>query len=131
MFQAYYEKSYLPEETPSKIAWIGSFQIFATFFMCLAASPLLNKGYFRHCFTGGSILIVVGLVLASFCTEWWQLFLAQGVLVGIGMGLAFSAGIVVLTSYFSSNLGIATAISASGSSFGELLPSSVFIRRMC
>lgn len=129
MFQAYYEKRYLPEETPSKIAWIGSIQIFLTFFMCLATSPLLNKGYFRICFTGGSIMIVIGLVLASFCTQWWQLMLAQGLVVGIGMGFAFSAGIVILTSYFSTKLGIATALSASGSSVGELLPSSLFICR--
>ncbi|KAK2759783.1 hypothetical protein FQN54_002517 [Arachnomyces sp. PD_36] len=121
MFQAYYEKQYLAKESPSKIAWIGSFQIFATFFMCLITSPLLNKGYFRLCFTGGSILMVVGLIAASFCNQWWQIMLAQGIAVGIGMGLSFSSGIVVLTSYFSSRLGVATSISAAGSPIGGIL----------
>lgn len=66
--------------------------------------------------------MVAGLLAASFCTQWWQLMLAHGVTVGIGMGLSFSSGIVVLTSYFSTRLGIATSISAAGSSIGELLP---------
>ena len=121
MFQAYYEKQFLPDSSPAKIAWIGSFQMFATFFMCLATTPLLNKGYFRLCLIGGTTLLLAGLVSLSFCTKWWHIMLVQGVMMGIGMGLAFSSGVVILTSYFSTRLGTATAIAATGSSIGKLL----------
>jgi hypothetical protein len=57
-------------------------------------------------------------MLASFCEKWWQFFLVQGVVMGAAMGLVFSSGIMVLTSYFSTKLGIATAIAAAGSSVG-------------
>jgi MFS family permease len=121
MFQAYYEKVLLPDSSPAKIAWIGSFQMFGTFFMCLATTPLINKGYFRHCLVGGSLLFLGGLGLLSVSTKWWQLMLVQGVMMGIGGGLAFSSGVIALTSYFSTRLGVATAIAATGSSMGRIL----------
>ncbi|PGH23841.1 hypothetical protein AJ80_02089 [Polytolypa hystricis UAMH7299] len=121
VFQAYYEKLILKGNSPSKIAWIGSFQLFATFFLCLIAGPLVNKGYFRLCFHGGSVSLFAGLLLASFCKQWWQLFAVQGVMVGVAMGLVFSSGIMVISSYFASNLGIATGIAAAGSSIGGIL----------
>ena len=39
--------------------------------------------------------------------------------MGAAMGLVFSSGIMVLTSYFSTKLGNATAVAAAGSSVGE------------
>jgi len=108
----------LPQNTPGQIAWIGSFQIFFIFFMSIIVSPLMDKGYFRLCCSGGSILLVLSILATSFCTEWWQLLLVQGILTGISMGLIFGAGIMVLVSYFSTHMGLATGIAAAGSSTG-------------
>jgi MFS family permease len=86
--------------------------------MSILVSPILAKGHFRACFNGGCILLVAGVFLTSFCTAWWQLLLAQGILTGIGMGLAFGSGVIVLLSYFSTHVGLATGIAAAGSSTG-------------
>lgn len=60
-------------------------------------------------------------MLVSACTKWWQIFLLQGVLSGVGMGLVFHSGIVLITTYFTTRLGTATAIAASGSSVGKII----------
>ncbi|MCJ1282741.1 hypothetical protein MMC26_002066 [Xylographa opegraphella] len=118
IFQAYYQNVMLPANSPAQIAWIGSFQIFLLFFMSIIVSPLLDKGYFRLCFNGGSAILVMSVVMTSFCTQWWQLLVIQGLLTGIGMGLAFGSGVIILMSYFSKRIGIATGIAAAGSSTG-------------
>ena len=109
----------LPESTPAQIAWIGSSQIFFIFFMSIIVSPLMDKGHFRACCNGGSVLLVLSVLSTSFCTRWWQLLLVQGILTGISMGLIFGAGIMVLVSYFSTHMGLATGIAAAGSSTGR------------
>ena len=118
LFQAYYEGSLLPSHSPSQIAWIGSFQIFLLFATGIVVSPLVDRGYFRLCFNGGSVLLVVSLVTTSFCKQWWQLLLVQGMMTGTGMGLIFSSGVVVLMSYFSRRMGVATGLAACGGSTG-------------
>ena len=81
-------------------------------------SPLVDKGLFRLCFNGGSGLLAVAVLLTSFCTQWWQLLLVQGILTGIAMGLVFGSGVIVLMTYFSKHIGRATGIVASGASTG-------------
>ncbi|MCJ1437677.1 hypothetical protein MMC27_007064 [Xylographa pallens] len=120
IFQAYYQNIMLPTNSPAQIAWIGSFQIFLLFFMSIIVSPLLDKGYFRLCFNGGSGILVLSVVMTSFCTQWWQLLVIQGILTGVGMGLAFGSGVIILMSYFSKRIGVATAIAAAGSSTGGI-----------
>lgn len=68
---------------------------------------------------------MVTILLTGFCKEWWQFFLVQGVLMGCSMGLVFTSAVTVTTTYFSTNLGVATALAAVGSSFGQSKPSSV------
>ncbi|KAM5456421.1 hypothetical protein McanCB56680_005278 [Microsporum canis] len=125
-FQAYYSKVMLPTSSPSKIAWIGSFQIFASFGLFLLVGLLTSKGYFKLCFRGGAVGLMTTILLTGFCKTWWQFFLVQGVLMGCSMGLVFTSAVTVTTTYFSTNLGIATALAAVGSSFGGVIHPVIF-----
>lgn len=118
VFQAYYQSILVPKKNPATIAWIGSFQIFLLFFMSIIVSPLIDKGRFRLCFNGGSFLLFISVLTTSFCTKFWQFLLVQGVLTGMGMGLIFGSGMVVLMSYFSKHVAIASGIGAAGGSVG-------------
>ncbi|KAK2820036.1 hypothetical protein FQN49_007784, partial [Arthroderma sp. PD_2] len=126
VFQAYYSKVLLHTSSPAKIAWIGSFQIFASFTLFLLVGLLTSKGYFKPCFRGGSVGLAVSLLLTSFCKVWWQFFIVQGVLMGCSMGLVFTSAVAVTTTYFSTNLGIATSLAAVGSSFGGVIHPIIF-----
>ena len=64
-------------------------------------------------------MLVLALLITSFCNQYWQLVLVQGVMTGIAMGLVFGSGVIILMSYFSRRMGIATGIAAAGASTGE------------
>ena len=86
--------------------------------MSIVVSPLIDKGRFRLCFSGGCFLMLMSILVTSWCHKWWELFLVQGILTGIGMGTAFGSGILVLQSYFTSHLGTAAGLTSAGGSVG-------------
>lgn len=86
--------------------------------MCIVVSPLIDKGYFRSCFSGGCFLMFIAILVTSWCHKWWELFLVQGILTGVGMGAAFGSGLLVLKQYFSTHLGTAAGLTSAGGSVG-------------
>ena len=59
--------------------------------------------------------------MVSLCTEYYQLFLAQGLLLGIGMSFLAIPTVVTVPKYFKKNRGLANGISVSGSSLGGIV----------
>ncbi|KAF6234173.1 hypothetical protein HO173_007593 [Letharia columbiana] len=84
-------------------------------------SPLIDKGHFRLGFNGGCFLMFVSILSTSWCYKFWELLFVQGILTGIGMGMAFGSGILVLQSYFTSHLGIAAGLTSAGGSVGGMV----------
>ncbi|KAI9286083.1 major facilitator superfamily domain-containing protein [Umbelopsis sp. AD052] len=68
----------------------------------------------------GAILAPLGLVLASFATELWQVYLTQGLLFGIGGSFVFSPSISLPPQWFVKYRSLATGISVCGSGIGGL-----------
>jgi MFS family permease len=67
-------------------------------------------------------------MVLSVCSTYWQVLLAQGLCIGIGMGCLFIPSVAILSTYFSTRIGLAIGIAASGSSFGGILYPIVFQR---
>ena len=59
--------------------------------------------------------------MTSLSTKYWQVFLAQGVCIGIGDGLVFCPALALLSTYFTKKRGLAIAIAASGTATGGLI----------
>jgi MFS family permease len=89
-------------------------------------SPLYDAGYFRSLLIFGSFMLVLGQMMLSLCHEYWQVLLAQAFCIGIGTGALFIPSMAVLTTYFSTRIGLAIGIAASGSSFGGVIYPIVF-----
>lgn len=53
------------------------------------SGPLFDLGYFRPMLYLGNFLVVFGIMMLSLCTKYWQVFLAQGVCMGLGAGLLY------------------------------------------
>ncbi|KAI8334160.1 major facilitator superfamily domain-containing protein [Choanephora cucurbitarum] len=66
----------------------------------------------------GTVLAPLALILASFATELWQVYLSQGVLFGIGSAFVFSPSVTLPSQWFTSKRGLATGIAVSGSGVG-------------
>ncbi|KAI5461189.1 major facilitator superfamily domain-containing protein [Mariannaea sp. PMI_226] len=119
VFQLYYEETLgLPS---SQISWIGSCQTFLTFAVCGPAGRLVDAGYTRETMLAGSFFAVFGTFMTSLCKEYWQVFLAQGVCTGIGLGVIFMPAVSVLSSYFKKKKAFALALAAMGTGVGSLI----------
>ncbi|KUI56642.1 Riboflavin transporter MCH5 [Cytospora mali] len=119
VFQLYYTETLNLDS--SEVSWIGSFQIFLCFAMCAPSGRLADAGYSRETTIVGSVFLVLGTFMTSLCTKYWQIFLAQGVCTGIGLGLIYMPAIVVMTAYFSKRQAIAMGLGGTGASIGSAL----------
>ncbi|KAL2160625.1 hypothetical protein VTH06DRAFT_1313 [Thermothelomyces fergusii] len=119
VFQLYYRDALeLPE---SQISWIGSLQIFLASVMCAPAGRLADAGYVKSTVIVGSFMIVLGTMLTSLCKQYWQIFLAQGLFTGLGMGIVFMPVLSVMSSYFAARRSLALSFAATGTGFGSVV----------
>ncbi|KAJ9131039.1 MFS general substrate transporter [Coniochaeta hoffmannii] len=103
------------------VSWIGSVQIFFLFFIGAATGRATDAGYFKVIFAIGVFLQLVGTFMASLCTRYWQLFLAQAVCVGLGNGCTFCPALSVLAAYFHRHRAVAVGVAAAGAATGGLI----------
>jgi len=64
--------------------------------------------------------------MLSLAHEYWQVLLAQAFCIGVGTGALFIPSIAILSTYYSTRIGLAIGIAASGSSLGGVLYPIVF-----
>lgn len=121
VFQTYYEANQLSHKTPQEIAWIGSFQLFLMFAMGLFSGRFFDMGYFRHLMIAGSGLFLLGLFLLILCREYYQFFSAQGICMGLGMGLLFLPAMTVVGHWWKLRRHLGFGIVATGSSVGGVI----------
>ncbi|KAJ6115106.1 hypothetical protein N7486_000884 [Penicillium sp. IBT 16267x] len=126
VFQTYYTTSL--GRSPSDISLVGSIQIFLLFFIGTFSGRATDAGYFRFTLTVGATLEVFCIFMTSLCTEYWQLFLAQGLGQGIGCGLMFCPTLALISTYFDKRRGMAIGLTTSGSATGGLVFPAVVLR---
>ncbi|KAI0081372.1 MFS general substrate transporter [Panus rudis PR-1116 ss-1] len=109
--------------SPTNIAWIGSFQLFMIFVMGLPAGKLFDMGYFHHLEICGSLLLVFSLFMLSLVdtSQYYQIFLSQGVGVGIGCGMLFLPALSAQSHHWKNRRALAMGIVLTGSSIGGVI----------
>ncbi|KAI0425989.1 monocarboxylate permease-like protein, mch4 [Xylaria sp. FL1042] len=121
VFQSYYESGELFRASSSGISWIGCIQNFLLQFLGIIAGPVYDRGYLRHLLCTGSALVVISFMALSLSTKYYQVFLSQGVGIGVGAGLLFAPTVSLISTYFSSQAGLALGIASSGSALGGII----------
>ena len=119
VFQTYYVIAL--KEPPSAISWVGSVQIFLLFFIGTFSGRATDFGLFRATFILGSMCQLLGVFMTSLSTKYWHLFLAQGILTGLGNGLVFCPVISMISTYFDKKKALALGLVASGTATGGLV----------
>lgn len=119
VFQSTYDD--MLHEVSSNISWIGTAQIFMLLLFGTVSGRASDAGLAHEAVFVGTILIVFGMLMASLATRYYQLFLAQGVCVGLGMGTLYMPGLSVPSSYFKEKKSLAVGIIASGAGSGGLV----------
>ncbi|KAJ5669787.1 hypothetical protein N7462_010857 [Penicillium macrosclerotiorum] len=120
-FQEYYTTVLLPDQSPSAISWIGSIQATLIPMVGLVSGPLVDSGYLRPLMISGSFLTVLGLMMTSLATEYYQVLLAQGFCVGMGGGISYIPALTMVSTSFTTRRPIAIGIASIGSSVGAVI----------
>lgn len=125
VFQEYYSTHQLAGQSATAISWIGSIQLcFCPLLGCISG-PLFDAGYLKHLIIVGGSLYVFCMMMTSIATEYWQILLAHGIGVGLGMGLIFSPSVGTLSHHFAKSRyrTLAYGCQASGSAVaGVIVP---------
>ena len=127
-YQNYYESGKLFTASSSQISWIGSIAAFMLLFVGIFMGPIYDRGYVRTLLVFGSFMVVFGHMMLSICYEFWQALLAQGFVVGIGTGCLFVPCVAIIPQYFTTKMGAAMGLAASGSALGGVIYPIVLYR---
>jgi MFS family permease len=69
----------------------------------------------------GALFLLAGFISASFSTRLWQVYLSQGVSVGLGVGFLYVPSIPIISQWFDRKRSLANGISTAGSGIGGLI----------
>jgi MFS family permease len=119
VYQTYYQTTLGIQ--PSTISWIGSIQLFLLFGIGTLTGRATDAGLFRHVYIAGSIFQILGIFTMAESTKVWQLFLTQGVCLGIANGLQFCPAMALVSTYFVKRRAFALGVTALGSCTGGVI----------
>jgi MFS family permease len=121
VFQNYYQMNQLRDYSPSTIAWIPSIQIF----LMLFPGPIVGWVYDNHgpkyLLVFGTFFHVLGLMMTSLCTEYYQFILAQAVCSPLGLNCIFQSAASTIPTWFLKKRGLAYGVMAAGSGLGGII----------
>ncbi|KUI54583.1 putative transporter MCH4 [Cytospora mali] len=120
VFQAYYMTHQLKHKSSDDIAWIGSVQAFLLLASGAVGGPLFDR-FGAKVICPAAILYVFAIMMTSICREYYQFMLAQGVLMGLSMGMLMFPSMAALPQYFHKKRGGAMGIAIAGSSLGGVI----------
>lgn len=119
VFLAHYLRSgTYPGTTSLMYAMIGSLSIGVTLLMSPLVTLMARELGTRPTMLMGAVLQSTSLVCASLSTKIWHLFLSQGVLFGVGMGLLFLPSYGVVSQWFTKRRALANGIAIAGAGLG-------------
>ncbi|EIW63445.1 MFS general substrate transporter [Trametes versicolor FP-101664 SS1] len=123
VYQDFYTRVYLSNQSSSAISWIGSLNAFLVISGGLIAGRLYDRGYFYHLLYGGSLLLAFSLFMLSLAkpNQYYQVLLSQGIGAGLGAGMVYIPSVAIISQYFHKRRALTMTIVASGSSLGSIV----------
>ncbi|KAJ6153694.1 hypothetical protein N7470_006653 [Penicillium chermesinum] len=121
IFEEYYASNQLAGSPQSTIAWLGAISIFFLFLISAVAGALLDAFGPTILVCTGSLGTVLSVMMTSLCHQFWQFFLAQGVLLGISMSLVTWPCLGLVGQYIKRKRAVAMGIVLGGSSLGGIV----------
>ncbi|OAX33038.1 MFS general substrate transporter [Rhizopogon vinicolor AM-OR11-026] len=125
VYQDFYTRIYLSNYPPSAISirWIGALPSFLALSGTLISGPLYDRGWFYHLMVVGALLQSLSLFMLSLAKpgQFYLVFIVQGVLAGIGVGLTYGPSIAVVSQHFSKRRTLVMSLVASGVPCGAII----------
>ncbi|KAG0321706.1 hypothetical protein BGZ99_003729 [Dissophora globulifera] len=122
IFQSQYNDIYGAQgESQSSISFIGSLAVGFQFGFTIIAGPIMNRFGHKVILWSGCIISSLGLFIASWCTQLWQLYLTQGVMFGIGISFLNIAATAIPPLWYDKHRGLAMGICFCSAGIGGLI----------
>jgi MFS family permease len=122
VFLAYYlSNNVFPGATPLQYAFIGGLSISQALIVSPVATLTTRLFGTRTTLLIGVVFETVSFIGASFATQIWHLFLAQGICFGWGMGFLFVGSVGIAAQWFTTHRSLANGCCAAGSGLGGLI----------
>ncbi|KAJ7127972.1 MFS general substrate transporter [Mycena epipterygia] len=123
VYEQFYVVEYLPNFSTSSISWIGSFQLTMPYALSLVSGKLFDNGHFYKLNFIGGALFIFSVFMLSLCKphQYYQIFLSQGVGMGIGLGITFVPAASVVVHHFAKRRGLALGVALSGAAVGSTI----------
>ncbi|KAF9162315.1 hypothetical protein DFQ26_003678 [Actinomortierella ambigua] len=122
IFQAKWLEIYSAQgKTASDISFISSLANGFQFGFTLIGGPIMNRFGYKVILYSGSIIGSAGLLLASWTTELWQLYITQGIMFGIGCSFINLSATAIPPLWYDKHRGTAMGICFSGAGIGGLI----------
>ncbi|KZS92158.1 MFS general substrate transporter, partial [Sistotremastrum niveocremeum HHB9708] len=123
VYEDFYKRHYLINESSSNISWIGSAQWSLLFGLGIIAGPLLDKGYFRQMLFLSTLIYLLSSFTLALAKEnqYYQIFLTQGLGLGLSAGLTWGPTFAVAASHFVSHRVLAMGLVSAGSGLSGLV----------
>ena len=119
VFQDYYQTTLLPDESPQKIIAIGSVASSLYLILGVFAGRFADLVGYRVSLGIGAALMIGSMFAVSVSREYWQLFLSQGVMFGLGVAFAYLPAVTISRQYFGGRRhGLANGMVVSGGALG-------------
>eukprot|EP01038_Epipyxis_sp_PR26KG_P010490 gene10490-14097_t len=112
-------------ESASSVAWVGSIMNSMAVLLAGVAGSWSDSYGNKYVMIFGGVISLIGYILSSYTTALWQLYLTQGVIMGVGFCFAFISGVSVVGQWFTTHRGLAVGICVAGGGIGQLTMSLV------
>ncbi|XP_071147519.1 monocarboxylate transporter 12-like isoform X1 [Mytilus edulis] len=114
------------ESSILETSWIAGVFLSLMLFAGPIASTIINRYSCRVAMMLGSLMLSTGLVLTGFVEDIKWTFLTFGILSGIGLGLCYNTGLIVIAFNFEKKRNMACGIAISGGGIGPFILTPIF-----
>jgi MFS family permease len=121
VFQDEYKKNVFKNESTLSISFVGTIAGSLTSLLSVIILKIIHKRNIKNVMLLGTIIMSLGLIIASFSNKLWQLYLTQGIMFGIGSSMLYIPSINSVPQWFNKRRGLAMGIVLSGTGIGGLI----------
>ncbi|ROT35098.1 MFS general substrate transporter [Sodiomyces alkalinus F11] len=121
VFQKYYVTEALSQYPASAVSWVTGVMLWTLNFTPVVFGFVYDKYGPRWIIIGGTVTYVFGMMMTSLATEYYQFFLAQSIVAGVGAGAAATVSMSAVISWFDRYRATAFGVMMSGSSVGGIV----------
>ncbi|GFZ49823.1 hypothetical protein JCM24511_07226 [Saitozyma sp. JCM 24511] len=125
----YYLTKVWPGADTAYVSLVGSSAALCMNIVGFVAGRVADRHGFKVVLYTSAVVAWLGLFCAAFCTEVWQLFITQGIISGIGQGMALPLAMSLPSQWFYRRRGFASGVAMGGAGLGGGI-STLIVRQL-